>query len=398
MRRIIFIFALALFPAVLVGEGDSGQKFVKIIHTVDMSVAVDSSGQTWRYDKEEGEFVRTRDSNWKRAQSAGSGRRDYDEEDVLLPPEVRCTKIIHGDINEWFDEVVVEIDERVEGKITSRRDVIVKGLVTGDIFSGQTVTVESSGEVRGDIVAKEIRRERGGRILGQRDEVLIPDINFPQISRSSEGTASILVMVFLVFICLITVALAPKYVGVVFERVQEEVVKSFFWGLLGWFSILPLFILLVITIVGIPVAILVLPLLIVICIILAFAAITVYLGGSLAKRLSLPSHSRHLLGVFGTVALTLPLLAAAALGFIGADVLSILGYVFFGLFMFLAVTIGLGATISTRLGTRAKPTGGAPGTGPQAAVPPVSPPPPPDPESPPLSSPPPPVSPPPPPT
>jgi len=271
-----------------VGQEESGQKFIRITHSVDGTMAVDSAGDTWFYESDQGEFVKA--DEYGKRRSAGSSWRDEDEagvDDIILPPEERCNDIHYGDITDFLNDIVVEVDERVEGSVTGGRDVIIRGLVTGNVVSLQTVIVAGTGEVHGDVMARNIRREGGGRILGRRQEIPVPEIGrikIPRYISITPGLVSLLITGFVVFLCVIIIAIIPDNMKRIVGKVRNEIIKSFFWGLLVWFSILPVFVLLLITIIGIPVALLAYPLIIVAALVLAYAAVAVgRTGQSISK-------------------------------------------------------------------------------------------------------------------
>jgi hypothetical protein len=389
--------------AAVLSQESQNRRFESISHSPQETVAIDSTGQEWYYDAESAEFV-TEDEYKK---SAGRQRESYDKDDIgpdkiILPPEIRCTDIHDGDITELFSEVVVKIDQRIEGSITSAQNVTVKGLVTGKIISYRTVIVESTGEVRGDVIAREIIRDRGGRILGQRSEVPFPEafgIGVPRVSGIMPGFGGILFTGFLIFICVIMIALFPKQLERIVAKIGSGPVKSFFWGVLVWFSILPLFVLLIITIVGIPIAILIFPFVIIAAIIMGYVAAAIYIGKRLSPRFNWQDKSIYFKGIVGVVAIAALRLVGNILIFIGAEGLGIFLGVLYIIFASVALTVGVGSVISSKFGARPKPAGPAPGVarppGQPHPMPPVTPPPPPRTEPlPPQVTPPPPVPPP----
>ena len=389
MRHLFYIFIIVLALASLVaGQDKPPAHFIKITHSADETIAIDSTGKEWRFDKDKGDFV---PATGRKTSGAGTGaasdREDTGRGSIILDPEVRCTDVRVGDIFEVFQEVVVGLDQRIEGNITCGRDVVVKGLVTGNIYSGRTVTVESTGEVRGDVIANEIRKETGGRILGQRTEAPFPGrigFDIPQLTGPIPGPAGIVLAGFMIFICVITIALAPRHVSRVVAKMEAGPVRSFFWGILGWFSIIPLFALLIITIIGIPVAILILPLALAAGLILAFASAMIFIGGKFAATFGWQDKSAYLKSIIGVLVFALVQLVATlfnvagvqAMGGILAAIVIVVGI---GL-----LSIGFGAVISSRFGVRPKvvkvvidvaPHSGAYGEAPP--IPPVKPPPPP---------------------
>ncbi len=390
MRHLFYIFIILTLAALVPAQDKPPTHFIKITHSADETIAVDSAGKEWRFDKEKGDFV---PATGRRASGTGAGSTMGTEDtgggSIVLDPEVRCTDIHDGDIFEVFKEVVVGIDQRIEGNITCGRDVIVKGLVTGNIYSGRTVTVESTGEVRGDVIANEIRREQGGRILGQRTEAPFPGqigINIPQLTGPLPSPAGIVLAGFMIFICVITIALAPRHVSRVVAKIEAGPVKSFFWGILGWFSIIPLFALLIITIIGIPVAILILPLAMATGLILAFTSAMIYIGGMLAPIFDWHEKSAYLKSIIGVSAFAIVQLLVLLFNVAGIGALGGVLTVITMAIGIVILSIGFGAVISSKFGIRPKavnlrvvidsaPHPGSPGEVPP--VPPVKPPPPP---------------------
>jgi hypothetical protein len=372
-------------------------RFVKIKHTADRTVAFDSSGDKWIYDSELGEFVHEDDY-----EGGGGDDSDIGPDAVILPPEIRCTDIHKGDITEVFSRVVVEIDERIEGSVTSGKDIIIKGLVTGNVLSYRTVTVESTGEVRGDVIAREIISERGGRIIGQRTEVTLPGgIGVPEVGGVFPDFMGVIFTGFLIFLCIIVIALLPKQVHRVVTRITTETLKSFLVGLLAWFAILPLFVLLVITIVGIPIALLIFPFALIAAFLLGYVGITIYIGNKFCPVFGWQDKSIYIKSICGVIFIAIIRLLANFLATIGLEGLALFIAIVYMVLAFVAVSTGLGAVVTTRFGTRERHAGITPDDGPHRhepqPAPPVKPPPPPQTEPlPPQVTPPPPVPPPPP--
>jgi len=353
MRQIFCIFAFLLASVTAYGQADS-QTFVKITHSVDLTVAVDSTGKEWIFDRDRGQFVESSGYERFAPDSRGLSDEDYSQGDIILPPEVRCTDIIDHDLSELLKPIEVGIDQRIEGNVFSGQDVVVKGLVTGDVVSLKTVTVESTGEVRGDVVAKEIRRDRGGQILGRKTNIPVPALPRIEIPRyiAMPDVWSLFISGFLVFICLIGLALVPKPVKNVVQRIDHEVIRSFFYGLLGWFALAPVFVLLIITVVGIPIALLVYPLFILAAVVLAFVSMAVFIGQRVAPALGLKDKSLYLKGLIGVVAVEMINIIGVFFGAVGLTALNSLLFVLYVIAASVALTIGFGAVLSSRFGSR----------------------------------------------
>lgn len=370
--------------AVAMAQDNEERHYVKISYTTGHTVAVDSSGQEWYYDTESGEFVTEDEYGGSTARRGDpADEDDLGSDEIILPPELRCTKVHDGDITEIFSHVIIRIDSRIEGSVTSGKEVIVKGLVIGNVVSYGRVIVESTGEVRGDVIAKEIVRERGGRILGQRLEVPFPEgIGIvPSVPVVFPSFMGFIFTGFLVFICLITIALFPQQLGRVVAKIEEGTIKSFFWGVLGWFSILPVFALLIITIVGIPIAILIFPFVVLAAILLGYVSVAIFIGQRLSPFFNWQDKSVYIKAIIGVIVIAGFRLLANIFISIGAEGLGVFFGVVYWIVALVTITAGLGAAISSRFGARPKPAGKTPGSDLAPSelepVPPVKPPPPP---------------------
>ena len=122
--------------------------------------------------------------------------------------------------------------------------------------------------------------------------------------------------------------------------------------------ILPVFLLLIITIIGIPLAILVEPLVVVATFILGYTGVSYFIGEKLKDRTSLKPGTPIMTLVIGILAVEAILLLARVIGILGHPFTPISWILtFFGwAFWFVVITVGFGAAILTRLGTRPKDT------------------------------------------
>jgi len=108
-------------------------------------------------------------------------------------------------------------------------------------------------------------------------------------------------------------------VGRIIEKIDHGVVKSFFWGVLAWFAILPIFVLLIITIVGIPIAILVYPFALLLAIVLGFVASAAYIGQRLSPLLGWEDRSGYLKAILGVVTVGALLILSNLAGAVGIE-------------------------------------------------------------------------------
>ncbi len=283
-----------------------------------------------------------------------------------------------GDIVQIGRDVIIDHDERVDGSVIAiGGDVLVLGEVKGDavgilgdvkvdgyvhgdaVAPTGAVTVTSTGRIRRNVFASSIITEPGGRIGGKREYTGVSLPSGPKIIRGfylSLLMVQLGIAVFAVFLVLLGHAFAGKNIALIRTRIRRSSIKSFFVGLLTMFLGIPiLWILLIITVIGIPVAFLVLPLAVVIAVVLGYSAIGLRLGEMLVENTRFTAQSqlgRTLLGVSVMLMLTV---VGAALLLAQFGPTTALGWILFvvGIAVsFIATTAGLGAVVLTRFGTR----------------------------------------------
>jgi len=300
------------------------------------------------------------------------------------PPEVEKSyraKISSGDRVAFGRTIRVDEDEEVTGDVVAifgRAEI--EGKVNGDVVVPfGSVYLGERAEVDGDVVSGRLEKEEGAAIRGSLVTVGISDRGIGVIKGAPPALvykgkrydfddggpvynpAVVLLVVLLgmgimFLIAILTWALVPQRVEVTKNQINEGVFKSFIIGFLGHLAIIPLFILLLVTIIGIPIALIVLPLAFILAEFLGTTAIALALGERLKKNLNFSSDSKILLVAFGLFILYLPYLAG---GLLVAMPGSASGWgVFllcFGLILNLLIWMtAFGAVILTRFGGRAK--------------------------------------------
>jgi hypothetical protein len=306
------------------------------------------------------------------------------------------------DLVRLTSDVTVEEDEVIRGDVVcvfgGRADV--KGEVTGSVISvfgsvnvdgkvgrdvvapfGQ-VHIGPTGSVRHNVVASDILKEPGGRVGGTREEVPLNIFGRrwgtprPVFGRVGEGwgtpeivspatTLTVLVVLnilFWMFLVLLAHALAARNVVKVKEKIHRSFFKSFFIGLLAEILVLPVSLLMLVTIIGIPVAIFLVPLMIAAAIVLAQAAMGLLVGEKIEQNTGLVLRAgltRTLTGFLALQSVSLVAVGAmwAAGNQIGAGPLRLIAIGLFALTILLAyvvMTVGAGAVVMTRFGTRPK--------------------------------------------
>jgi hypothetical protein len=193
-----------------------------------------------------------------------------------------------GDIVRMGEDVVVERGEVVEGDVVALGgSILVRGRVMGDVVAlGGSVRLDSTAVVNGDAVAMggKVELRPGARLMGQRVSMGVPGVSvFPSRGRWSWGTPQATgngmkgflgvfstlfgLGFYLVYFLLgwLFYALGKRRLGVVRATVEERFLPSLGLGIVGWPLAILVGILLAITVIGIPVAMLLPALLFFLC-------------------------------------------------------------------------------------------------------------------------------------
>jgi hypothetical protein len=306
-------------------------------------------------------------------------------------PQVRITpRTQSGEgIFRMGSDVVVGEDESIEGDVVALwGNVTVKGAVSGDAVSiGGDVDIYPTGVVEGNAVSVggSVTKQSGAVVEGEKVSVGFfrgQPIRFAPFvtTRVGMSTASLLLRIIrillLIFVGIVVVSVAPRQVNKVQAKIRQNFLKSGLVGFLAEILVLPVFLLLIITIIGIPVALLVEPILILAALFLGYAAVSLFIGEKIGEHTSLKPDTRIMTVVIGVLAVELIPLAARVVGMFGglfsplAFITALIGWVI----VYVVITVGFGAAVLTRLGTRPKDTASVsvpagPGTagGPQPA-------------------------------
>jgi len=339
--------------------------FREIHVTSDGAYGVDSSGEEWEYDFSHDEFIKE-DKGRKTTKTTFRKRRDRypaepaDKADPALILELDegqliTTKKLDG---LKIGSVTVEADEEVIGSIVAVGAVTVKGLVRGDVTSYKKIIVISKGRIIGDARAPNIVIRRGGYVSGRCIETDMPEIPEFGITLKNSYIAlnvNVAILIGLLLAGLLTVAIAPRPIEKVKICLKVSFVKSFFVGFLVWIALGPFFGLLCLTIVGIPIAVLALPLVTLLAIILAVVGLgqltgekfSKYIGGSFSSRLSQTILGIMLLDSFWIIfSLFYSSSSDVAHGF--ATLFLVLSIIIWSI----GLTAGIGAIMLTRFGSR----------------------------------------------
>ena len=291
---------------------------------------------------------------------------------ITITPKAR----VHAggeDIVKFGRDVVVEEDETIDGDVVVIGGKIdVKGTVTGNAVAlGGNVSVASTGVIEGDAVSigGEVNKDPGAIIRGQKATVSFgpkglfrfPHFIFPPFMGGFYGFALLLrifKIIFFLFLGIVVISIVPKNVAKVKDKIRQDFLKSALVGFAAEILILPIFLILIVTIIGIPIAILIEPLVVLAALILGYTATSYFVGEKLKQSTNLKPETPLMTLVIGILAVESVLLLARVVGFFGG-LLSPFSWIltFFGwAIWYLVVTVGFGAAILTRLGTRPKET------------------------------------------
>jgi hypothetical protein len=272
--------------------------------------------------------------------------------DSLLPDEIFDTTIGNRrQINSWGKNVVIDEDMRINSDIqVFRANVNVKGVVNGDVMTiGGDIYIAPTGVINGNAVAigGKVKKDEGARVTGAIMQMRLPLMS---AARSSAyqiilGVTILIVMLGLLFSWL-AVALAPIPMGRISQQLLNNPFKSFAFGYICYISMPVIWVLLLVSVLGIPLALLGLPLVFPLVIVEAYAAINLAIGQRFFKKTN-PIHA-FLLGGLATTAAPLLLLIIGYLS--NSLALFVINMIFLGLFLFIFIPFGIGAALLSRFG------------------------------------------------
>jgi len=275
------------------------------------------------------------------------------------------------DVVRMGNDVHVPEGQVVEGDaVAIMGDVRVDGYVEGDAVAvGGSLILGPNGRVDGDGVSIGGSVENnGGVIRGETVSIGFGTgwCNGPGFvvgsffSHARRFGLLVIWLIVLVLLGALLIAIVKRPVDIVSDRVRREAFFNGLIGLLTWALVIPVMILLVVTVIGIPIAIL-LPFVFVIMLLLGFIGVAVAIGqrfaggdgGSAYRAMGMGVIILYGLWIIGALFKMGPgpiHFAGSIFGFLGMAV------------VFVAATVGLGAVITSRFGTREKIAKAAPDT------------------------------------
>lgn len=376
MKKAIQILLFAIF--ILSGQFVKAEStFVELHLSPDGVYGVDSSRKEWEYDFSRERFVREstvsvgtqtifgRDAQ-KSIDEAGATVKAEEEglkeeaakiqgESEALKEDYQTLKRIKG---LQLGKVEIGSDERVSGTVVAVGPVTVKGLVDGDVISYKRITVTSTGQITGDARAPEIVKMRGGIIKGRRYETdlpQIPDIKLFEETSYTGLVVNLIIFAILLFSGFLSAAIAPRPINRLHLCLDIHFLKSFLIGFIAWILLGPAFALMCLTIIGIPVAIFILPLAVALAIVMGSLALAQLVGERIDNFLGGRYKSQLLHLVAGLIILYFSWILMSVFNISPASMSSTLGTLFMVLAIIIwsiGVTAGIGAVIITRYGSR----------------------------------------------
>jgi hypothetical protein len=297
------------------------------------------------------------------------GLDDWDDEGMVTDKRNEVVKF-GGDVR-------VEEWEKIDGSVVVfGGTATIAGVVKEDaVVLGGDLIIEETADIRGSAVCfgGEIEKEQGAKIGDQ--EVSLG--NFPCgamtvgpfigyngfggfFDRGVGFFAGIILLGVLLLLGAGAIFFFPNAFGRISETVGDNLLKTGLVGLLGEILILPMFVVvtvvLAVSIIGIPLLFLVIPLAVlglVAAVFMGYIGTGMFVGRKIGERASWSVSSPYRIMLIGVIALLAFDILAAIIGI--ASVLWPIQVVFGivgGIITYLAVTVGFGAVILTRFGTR----------------------------------------------
>jgi hypothetical protein len=251
----------------------------------------------------------------------------------------------------------------------------VGGKVGGDVAAvGGPIEMDSTAVVEGDVatVGGAITKTPGAQIKGEVKALDLGLINqfipravgvvrfgqeHPIIHRTLGLGLSLVWFLGLWVLLLLVVLFLPKHTEVIGETITAQFFLAGLIGVIAEILILPLFVLLCVTIIGIPFALILLPILVLVGFLMAFAGMGLVIGRRLTQGLNWKITAPLGLATLGYLLLILFFILARLL-FIPGGVLTVFAVMLLvlgWLILYCALTVGFGACLYTRFGTKPGP-------------------------------------------
>ena len=255
------------------------------------------------------------------------------------------------EITRWGKDVIIDEDERVFADITViSGNVTVNGYVDGDIVViGGDIYVNTTGYVDGDAIAVggRVKKYDGGKVTGSTISIRFPLLRLARgsVYQMIEGIM-LLVMIISLVLSALSTALFPRPVDRIADKLLTRPIKSFIFGYISYVGFFLVWLLLLVSVIGIPLAFFGEPVAIIILIILAYAAINRVAGIKFFRE------QKNIKSFwYGSLVTTgIPFLLLL-FGFITDSlVLFIFNMILHGFMLFILLPFGIGAASLARFG------------------------------------------------
>lgn len=292
-----------------------------------------------------------------------SGRDNFDPDIILdMFPDIEEMSRTSSlqDIFRIGEDVEIGTFEKVRGDvIVLGGEITVRGSVTGNVVAiGDDIHITSTGKIDGDAISVggQITQDAGGTVHGSFIDTndFWPTHLFYRGDRVAWFFLFLAGVVFLLTIAVLVGVVVPRNVDRIEHHARTRFGMSFLIGLLTQILLPIICILLLITVIGIPVALVLVPLAVISLLFLGFTGVAKAVGQGVEERgLNLGNSSLALIAV-GVLTVMLVSILGRAIGIVGdlfnpfAFAIKLAG----GLIVYVAWTTGLGAALMTRFGTR----------------------------------------------
>lgn len=273
---------------------------------------------------------------------------------VIIPPDsflTTGTSKTRNEITRFGENIIIDDGERVLSDIVLiGGDVTVNGSVEGDVLViGGNIYVNDTGYIRGDATAVggKVKKEEGAKVTGTTLSISMPFMFIPRgsVLQIMQGIM-ILVMAISLFFSALAISLFPRPTLRISKKLSGQPIKSFLFGYLSYIGVGLIWVLLLVSLIGIPLAIIGEPVAFMLIIIFSYAAFNLSLGEKLfSERTPLKAF------FYGCLVTTAGPFVLLFLGFLTNSLaLFVINMVFLGILIFLILPFGFGATLLARFG------------------------------------------------
>jgi len=298
------------------------------------------------------EIIINEDGTVKVLTDSGMVVLSYKDLDIISHPTfIDDNSLGRREITRWGKSVIIEEDEHVVADITViRGDVTVNGCVEGDIVViGGDIYVNPTGYIQGDAIATggRVIKEEGAKITGSTISIGSPFLMMPRgsVFQIIEGIM-LMVMIVSIILSALSISLFPNPIDRIANKLSTRPIKSFLFGYISYIGFFLVWLLLLVSVIGIPLAIFGEPVAILILMIFAYTAFNQVVGVRLFKENKTSKSFWY--GILTTTGLPFILLV---LGFItNSSVLFIFNMILLGFMFFVLMPAGIGAATLARFG------------------------------------------------